>query len=225
MQVKKKPATPRLYAVITADLVGSRRIADFRKKRDAILRTVSAAHSERGLILTPYTITVWDEFQAIMASPEVFPQAALDLRRQFYPLILRIAIGVGTVTEPRKFPINQFAGGEAFERARSAMERLKREKRSRSAALTAVESGDRMLDLAANAIYQLQDALAADLSPAQWKTVRWVAGMGSQELAAKKLKVNISTVSRTLRRAHYWEIEETSQALEEFLRERFALAR
>jgi len=225
MQVRKKPAAPRLYSVITADLVGSRRIADFRKKRDVILHTVSKAHIDRGLIVSAYTITVWDEFQAIMASPEKFPQAALDLRRQFYPLTLRIAVGIGTVTGPRKSPINQFAGGEAFERARTAMEKLKRAKRSKSPRLTAVESGDTLLDLAANAIYQLQDALAGDLSPAQWKTVRWVASLGSQELAAKKLRVNISTVSRTLRRAHYWEIEETSQALEEFLRARFALAR
>ena len=72
-----------------------------------------------------------------------------------------------------------------------------------------MESGDRVLDLATNTIYRLQDTLVGDVSPKQWETINWLIRTGSQELAAKKLGVNVSTVSRTLRRAHYWQIEET----------------
>ena len=195
-------------------------MAGFRKKRDSVLGPLSEAQLDHGLILSPYTVTVWDEFQAIMSSPDKFPKAAVDLRRRFYPMQLRIAVGIGEVSEPKRSPINQFAGGAAFERARAAMERLKAAKGYRHAALTAVESGDRLLDIAANAIYRLQDMLTSDLSPAQWRTTISVARLGSQEKAARKLRVNISTVSRALRRAHYWEIEKTSENLEEIVRER-----
>jgi len=220
----KKSKSARLYAVVTADVVGSRRIRDFRKKRDSILRAISETQMKPHLILSPYAITVWDEFQAIMTRPDLFPAAVLDLRRHFYPMQLRIGIGIGQVTDPRKSPINQFAGGIAFERARAAMDRLKVTKAKKYAALTAVDSGDRLVDLAANAIYQLQDTLNRDISPAQWKTATWVARLGSQEQAAKKLRVNISTVSRTLRRARYWEIEATSKALAQIVQECFGLA-
>ena len=224
MQVRGKANPTAIYAVITADVVGSRRIAGFRKKRDSVLRAVSDAQAQQGLLLSPYTITVWDEFQAIMAAPDKFPRAVLDLRRQFYPMQLRIAIGIGEVTEPRKMPLNQFAGGAAFERARAAMDRIKVAKGNLQAAWTAVESGDSLLDLAANAIYLLQDTLTSDLSAAQWKTSGLVAQLGSQEKAARKLRVNISTVSRALRRAHHRELEESTESLAMFVRERFSLA-
>lgn len=222
MQVQNKPAPRAVYAVITADVMGSRQITDFRKKRDAVLRSVSKTQLEQQVIASPYTITVWDEFQTITVSPDAFPIAAMDLRRQFYPMQLRIAIGIGEVTEPKKKPVNQFAGGAAFERARLAMDRLKAVKGNQRMGLTAVQSGDRLLDLAANAIYLLQDTLIGDLSPAQWRASRLVAQLGSMELAARKLQVNISTVSRALRRAHYRELEESTEALADFVRRRFS---
>ena len=213
----RKSFSPR-YAVVTADVVRSRSFPNFRAKRDAKLAPLSESHVARGLIASPYAVTVWDEFQAILGAPHLFPRVILELRRAFFPMELRIAIGLGNVSEPKKSPINQFAGGEAFERARAAMERLKNNRTSKYRVLTSVESGDRALDLATNTIYRLQDSLVGKISPKQWETMSWFIRTGSQELAAKKLGVNVSTVSRTLRRAHHWQIEETCQATEEFLR-------
>ncbi len=215
VQVQKQPK-PR-YAVITADVIRSRSFSNFRRKRDARLAPLSKTHVAGGLIVSPYAVTVWDEFQGILAAPHLFPRVILDMRRAFFPMELRIAIGLGSVSEPRKSPINQFAGGQAFERARAAMDRLKGNKTSKYRVLTMVESGDRAVDLATNTIYRLQDTLVGEISPKQWETIHWLLRTGSQELAAKKLGVNVSTVSRTLRRAHHWQVEETLRATEEFL--------
>lgn len=221
MQETPSPVRSASYAVITADVVGSRQIPRFREKRDEALQAASKAHLRQGLILSPYTITVWDEFQTIVAAPEQFPGVALDLRGQLYPMQLRIAVGIGQVSEAEKIPLNQFAGGEAFERARSAMERLKAAKGN---SMTAVESGDLLVDLATYAVYLLQDTLTAGLSRAQWNAIIQVARLGSQEKAAKQLDVNISTVSRALQRAHYREMEESSKALAGLLRLRYPVA-
>jgi hypothetical protein len=215
--VQSKVRQPPRYAVITADVVRSRSFAGFRSKRDAKLVPLSKSHVSEGLIVSAYAVTVWDEFQGILAAPHLFPRVIFDLRRTFYPMELRIAIGLGKVSEPKKSPVNQFAGGEAFERARVAMDRLKSSKIPKYRVLTAVESEDRVLNLATNTIYHLQDTLVSDVSAKQWEAINWVIRTGSQELAAKKLGVNVSTVSRTLRRAHYWQIEETCRATEEFL--------
>jgi hypothetical protein len=185
--------------------------------RDAKLVPLSRTHVAEGLIVSAYAVTVWDEFQGILTAPHLFPRVILDMRRAFFPMELRIAVGLGSVSEPKKSPVNQFAGGEAFERARAAMDRLKENKTNKYRVLTVIESGDRALDLATNTIYHLQDTLVGEISPKQWKTIHWLLRTGSQELAAKKLGVNVSTVSRTLRRAHHWQIEETRQATEEFL--------
>lgn len=219
--VQEKKRSSAKYAVVTADVVRSRSFPNFRAKRDAKLAPLSKAHLAGSLIVSPYAVTVWDEFQAILGAPHLFPRVIFDLRRAFFPMELRVAIGLGRVSEPQKSPTNQFAGGEAFERARVAMDRLKDGKTSKYRVLTSVESGDRVLDLATNTIYGLQDTLVVDVSLKQWETINWLIRTGSQELAAKKLGVNVSTVSRTLRRAHYWQIEETCRATEEFLQAYF----
>jgi hypothetical protein len=216
--VQEKKAVAGKYAVITADVVRSRSFANFRQKRDGKLAPLSRKHTADGLIVSPYAVTVWDEFQGILTSPQLFPRVIFELRRSFFPMELRVAIGIGRVSEPRKAPINQFAGGEAFERARAAMDRLKSNKGSKYRVLTAVESGDRILDVSVNTIYRLQDTLVGGVTPKQWTTINWVTRTGSQEGAAKKLGVNVSTVSRTLRRAHYWQIEEAVRATEEYLK-------
>ena len=205
------------YAVITADVIRSRSVSNFRAMRDAKLVPLSKTHVAGGLIVSPYAVTVWDEFQGILAAPHLFPRVILDMRRAFFPMELRIAVGLGSVSEPKKSPVNQFAGGQAFERARAAMDRLKGNKPSKYRVFTIIESGDRALDLATNTIYRLQDTLVGETSRKQWETINWLLRTGSQELAARKLGVNVSTVSRTLRRAHHWQIEETRQATEEFL--------
>jgi len=212
-----------LFAVITADVIGSRQIEAFRRKRDQKLHPLSRTHVLQKLILSEYAVTAWDEFQAILRSPSMAPRVILDLRRHFYPMQLWIAVGIGQVSEPKKKPVNLFAGGEAFERARMAADALKNDRTGKDHRLTSFVSGDSIFDLTANTIYRLHDTLLREVSAKQWETILAQASTGSQELAAKKLKVNVSTISRNLRRGHFWEMEETCQAMETIIQNRFKL--
>jgi hypothetical protein len=212
----RKPASAKLYAVITADIVGSRQIPSFREKRDRRLRPLSTQHRAEGLILSEYAVTAWDEFQVILQRPLFLPRLIFAVRRHFYPMRLRIAAGFGRVSEAHKTPVNVYAGGEAFERARRAADRLKKAG-SKFPMLTAIESGNPTFDMIANTMYHLHDTLLQEISPRQWRTIAALEATGSQEAAARKLRVNISTVSRTLRRAHYWQLEESRTALEQVI--------
>jgi hypothetical protein len=142
----------------------------------------------------------------------------------FHPFELWIGIGVGEVTEPHRKPVNEFAGGEAFERAREAMNKLKA-KRSKTGALTSFVTGDEMFDLIGNTVYNLHDSLLRSISTKQWETITVLMETNGQELAARKLRLNKSTVSRNLRRAFWWQIQETQVAMERIIEAHFPVAR
>src|SRR5437588_1278536 len=214
----------KTYAVITCDIVGSRHIEEFRRKRDQKLHHIAKLHMAKKWILSEYAITAWDEFEVILSRPTNLPAVILDLRRQFHPFELWIGIGIGQVTEPYRKPVNVYAGGEAFERAREAMNHLK-SKRSKAGALTSFVTGNETFDLIANTVYHLHDTLLESISIKQWQTIKIHMETNRQDLTAKKLGLNESTVSRNLRRGFWWQIHETRQAMERVIEVYFPGAR
>ncbi|MGA3092579.1 MAG: SatD family protein [Terriglobales bacterium] len=195
------------------DIVGSRHIEEFRRKRDLKLNHISKLHVDKKWILSEYAITAWDEFEGILSRPSNIPAVMLDLRRRFYPFALWVGVGIGKVTDPHRKPVNEFAGGEAFERAREAVNQLKT-KGSKTGILTALVTGNETLDLVANTVYHLHDTLLESISAKQWQTINVHMETHRQDLTAKRLRLNESTVSRNLRRGFWWQMEETREAME-----------
>jgi len=204
---------PSLFSVITADVIGSRKIGSFSEQRDSKLDLVSKVHLEKHLILSPYAVTAWDEFQVILSSPEHTPRVIFDLRRLFVPFALRIAVGMGNASGTDRQPINLYAGGQAFERARIAADRLKSES-PKYRVFTSFESGNEKFDTIANTIYHLQDSLLERRTRKQWATINLQLETGSQELTSQRLGVDISTVSRNLKRGYYWHFVETIEVMQ-----------
>jgi len=149
-------------------------------------------------VVARYTVTTWDEFQNILAAPAHLPRVILDLRRLLYPLELRIGAGIGPITHPPRDPINVYSAGEAFERARQALESLKGRTGRRRRALTEFRTGRQTLDRVMNLVYTLHDTLARNVSEKQWRTINVYMARRRQQAAAKRLEVNKSTVSRNL---------------------------
>lgn len=220
LSVKDTEMAKKIYAVITADIVGSRQLQHFRKVRDQKLAPISLRHMKEELIISDYAVTAWDEFQAILRKPEYMSQVIFDLRRHFYPIELWVAVGIGEVSEPYKKPVNVFAGGPAFERARAAADELKK-RTSKSRYLTQIRSDNVVFDTVSNTMYHLHDTLVQNITRKQWETINAFVETQSQELTAKKLKLDSSTVSRNLKRGHFWEIDETMRAVEMFVKAHF----
>src|SRR6202451_3067244 len=173
----------KTYAVITCDIVGSRHIEEFRRRRDQKLHHISKLHVAKKWILSEYAITAWDEFEGILSRA------------------------------PHRKPVNVFAGGEAFERAREGINQLKA-KRSKTGILTSFVTGNETFNLIANTVYQLHDTLLQSISTKQWQTINVHMETNRQDLTARKMRLNESTVSRNLRRGFWWQIQETRQAME-----------
>ena len=226
---------PQVRAVVIADVVSSRSVEGLREIRDQKLAEVYSAQVDLGWVEQRYAVTAGDEFQNIIAAPSLIPGAVFDLRWRFRPLDLWIAVGIGLVDPlpTSTEPINVIGMGEAFERARQAMHYLRgrrvpdwqplaRELLARKYKfMTAFRSGDDTMDTTANIIYRLIDALVQRVTPRQWETIRAYEETGKQDLAASRLELDESTVSRNLSRGFYWQMLDSTGALATLLERRW----
>jgi hypothetical protein len=142
------------------------------------------------------------------------------LRRLFFPFGLWIAVGMGRATGADRRPINKYAGGEAFERARTAVNRLKSPS-PKYRILTSFETGNADFDTIANTVYHLQDSLVEGGTEKQWATINMQEETRSMEQTAQRLGINISTVSRNLKRGYYWHMVDTIDAMESIVKMHF----
>lgn len=217
------------WVVITADIVHSSRVARLRELRDQAIADLSERHLGNGLVLGRYTITAWDEFQNVLSSLAALPDVLWDLHLASRPeLELRFGIGIGHVEDlpDRETPINKVCSGDAFVRSRAAIKSAaKRTRGGKYDQRTVVCSGDKDLDARLNLIYMLTDSLISNLSTRQWQAIIAYEELGSQEKAARRLRVKTaSVISRTLQRGFYWQLKDARegvrQALERYVQER-----
>lgn len=200
----------RSYAVLIADVVESSSRRGLRALLAEKLADASKRHLRRKLIRLPYSVTAGDEFQTVAADPFRIPALILDLRRSLRPLSLRVAVGFGRIADRIQPPVNRL-GGEAFQRARKAMDRLKAGNLFRFDTLTAFSSRNERFDATMNLLYGLQDTLVLKIKKKQWDAINAFSDQQNLERTARRLKLDASTVSRNLKRGYYWQLLETAK--------------
>ena len=197
-----------IYGVLIADVLESRARADIRGLLGRKLAAVSKRHLRNKLIQLPYSITAGDEFQTVTRDLPSIPAVILDLRRALQPLSLRIGVGFGSISDPIQPPVNRL-GGEAFQRAREAIENIKTSSPFKFDVLTAFESRSAGFNSTINLIYGLHDTLVLKITGKQWETIEEFLEKPTLEQTARRLKLDASTVSRNLKRGYYWQLSET----------------
>jgi hypothetical protein len=197
-----------IYGVLIADVLESRARADIRSLLGRKLAAVSKRHLRRNLIQLPYSVTAGDEFQTVTRDLPSIPAVILDLRRALRPLSLRIGVGFGRISDRIQPPVNRL-GGEAFQRARRAIENIKTSSLFKFDVLTAFESRNAGFNSGVNLIYGLHDTLVLKITEKQWETIEEFLDTPTLEQTAKRLKLDASTVSRNLKRGYYWQLSET----------------
>ena len=201
------------YAVLIADVVESSAKTGLRALLGKKLAAASERHLREKWIKLPYSVTAGDEFQTVAGRPQWIPELIFGLRSLFQPLSLRIGIGFGSIPGRIEAPVNQL-GGEAFQRARAAIESVKSSERFKFEVLTAFDSRNEDFDTAINLIYGLHDTLVLKIKKRQWETIEAFQRWRTLERTARQLQLDISTVSRNLKRGHYWQMAETVKVAE-----------
>ncbi len=208
------------YAVLIADVVGSRTRRDLRAVLGQRLEMASRAHLRGEYIRLPYAITAGDEFQTIVRSCARLPELIFDLRERMWPLRLRMGIGIGRVPGRLRGPVNRL-GGEAFQFARTALEGVKRGEGNKFKVLTGFKTKDAVFDSTANLIYALQDTLLLKITEKQWETIAVFRKKRRLQATAKAMRLDMSTVSRNLKRGYFWQVEQTMKGMKILMEERW----
>lgn len=171
-----------MYAVITIDLVGSRKLS--RKMRTDVDRRIrwvfNKVHKEfANEIETPFDLTVGDEYQGVLRCPEKSPAVILTLRSglavapakiNFIPQF-RAAIGLGDIYIKRQKSARQ-QDGPAFWLSREVMLKAKEQKY-----LTMYGLPDEKIANTINTITLLMDAIASRWNRKQYEAI-WYRRQG-----------------------------------------------
>ena len=181
--------------VLTVDQIESRRHGDMV---DPTIHELAAIE-----VLLPFTRTVGDEFQGLLADPLSVVTAILMIMRgeQWH-----IGLGIGTVERP--LPNDpRSARGEAFIAARAAVDRAKSDPGH-----LAVESA-RDVDEATDAqsVFRLVAALRDHRTSQGWQAIELVERGLTQQEAAARLGITRQAVSQRLQTAH-WSTEQGAVA-------------
>lgn len=114
----------RAFCVI-GDLVLSRQITARRAFQTRLNQGLQDLSRARRDIVSPYTITLGDEFQAVYASPKRIFRDLLAVQSLAHPTRVRFAIGVGSLTTRLNRERAIGMDGPAFSSARDSLIKLK----------------------------------------------------------------------------------------------------
>lgn len=201
------------YAVITADIIGSRHQTELV----ALLRTQLTQFHSRAL-LTGFHISRGDELQAVCHEVTALPGLIRRLRYQSRPLKLRVGVGIGAIDPDTLETKNSWEmNGEAFYQARDALDQLK----NGSEAGTLIVSRDSHADLALNAIYCLYDVILEKWTHKQWETVHAYETQETLMKTAAVFNVSWQNIQKICKAAHWEQINKTEAALAALLEKTF----
>lgn len=210
-----------IHAVLIADVMASSVRKNMRAQLAKKLAAASEKHLKQKLIRFPYTITAGDEFQTITVQRSSVPALLLGLRAMLQPLPLRIGVGIGEVADRLQPPVNRMTG-PAFQFARSGIDSVKASELFKFETLTAFASDNESFDQTINLLYGLHDTLVSQVTAKQWDAIRQFLDQPALGQTARRLKLDISTVSRNLKRGYYWQLSETAKVAGAFIERTFS---
>ncbi len=201
----------RLWQVLIADLKSSRRIPARRRPlvdrafRVAVAR-VRRLYGEH-FRLAPQILR-GDELQAVLTAGAPALEILTCLRAHLAAgagreTQLRAGVGLGTIQ--RMSRSGPFASeGEAFHRARAALEHAKQ----KEGRLTSWQTGDPVFDPVSRTVLGLTDALTARWTTPQWEAVAGRLERKGLHAIAREKGVSFQSVSKRLRAASWNEVRE-----------------
>lgn len=206
------------WQVWIADLEGSRAIPVRERGRvdralDRAIRALLQRHRAH-FRLVPEVLR-GDELQAVLRPDAPALTLLAYLRARFAAEVgrvpaLRAGIGRGGVA--RLSPRGAFASeGEAFHRARAALEQAKQ---GRSGRLTGWVTGDEGFDSVAEAMLRLLDGIQRDWTQPQWEAIAGRLEGKSLEGIARERRIKFQAVSRRLLVAQWPDVEHAIRFLE-----------
>jgi hypothetical protein len=115
------------YIVVIGDLIESKDLDPSERKRtqSRLEKFFSQMNRQAGKLLSPYTITLGDEFQAVYQSADYLFRDIWAIMSEIHPVRVRINISVGDITTEINREQSIGMDGPAFHVARARIEKMK----------------------------------------------------------------------------------------------------
>jgi hypothetical protein len=113
------------YLVLIGDVIGSKQLparAHFQRRLKSALQGLNAG---RRALISPYTLTLGDEFQAVYRDSSGLFADVFTLLAAVAPVQVRFAVAVGEIVTPINSTQSIGMDGSAFHLARARLEKLK----------------------------------------------------------------------------------------------------
>ncbi len=199
-----------MNAVITMDVIGSKQLLSRGYSKNGFYRSADrASEAMADRLLTRFSISRGDEIQGIIESPADIPVTVRNLRYFFLPALLRIGVGIGETDLPLVYDSSWEMDGQAFHRAREALDA----ERDIKTPCTRISSGQSDMDSAANVIYLLADAIESKWTMPQWQAVYAYESCGTYRAAGEMLGVAAQNAAKRCKAAKYGALREGEEYL------------
>jgi hypothetical protein len=200
---------PRLVAVVFADVIGSKAIAEHSRLARSLRET--AGHLNRTFkpaLAEPFAPAAGDEIQGSLSDPAQAPLCVAVLREALAPIKSRVAVSIGAV-EAR--PPGEMLR-DPYAEAHDMLGTLKR-----TDGLTAYVGAGPAADILFNAICRLVDPLVRARSDKQWEAIAAYRRLGHQRAVAEELGVTRQSVGDRMAAGHWRAVEDADAAVAAFL--------
>jgi len=115
------------YIVLIGDLIGSKELGDKERNRyqTILSEETNRINNESSSIISPLTITLGDEFQAVYKDLSALMADSWSILAAMHPVGVRFSIGVGQIYTPINSDQALGMDGPAFHAARDGMDEIK----------------------------------------------------------------------------------------------------
>ena len=211
------------YCMIVADIVSSQEIdlCDRAKLQETLRNTLERINYDyQSIILTPFIITLGDEFQGALYDSSKALEILEKIKYEIAPNRIRVGIGINRVRTAINIESSFGTDGDAYYGARQEIEKLKKQETYQYGYSFSTGNDDEIL---LNELFRYLDQISKNWTEKQNK---YTINLDSKENLTKiaaRMNVDVSTVSRTLKRSRIPIIRKTLINVSEYLYEKYSI--
>jgi DNA-binding XRE family transcriptional regulator len=201
-----------LYCAIIGDIIGSRKLKDRQMvQREFIAMAKEASNLYKAEIQSPFTVTIGDEFQALLKSLVVIPNIIEHVVQRMAPVELVFGLGIGPIHTDINPKMAIGMDGPAFHLARQAL--LQAKKKKPRIIYHSEMIGVDMI----NALNYFIESCEARRTKRQKEVLSYVSQNYTQEAIAKALGITQQSVHDIISASYLPEIAEAKRTIAKYL--------
>lgn len=207
------------YVTFTIDCVSSKKVGNVTEIIEGKLEKLNNDKLRNNSFVTPFIVMRGDEVQGVIKHDEYFIRNIRYLREAFYPIMIRIGIGIGNIDNEDSISLHNpwKLNGTAFHYAREAIEYLAGHNLYSKKPMSYVKSDNNELDLILNSQLLLYDALLNKWNENTYEAVYLKEKYGSFRAIKSDKNISYSAYTHRASRGEWSVIEDFEHKTSEIL--------